>query len=408
MGGGSTGAVERDSAGVTIVESQVAAWGTGDAWTVDPTPILDIGTLSGDPDYQLFRVSGVARLSDGSIAVATGDPMVRLYDPDGVFVRSVGRDGDGPGEFRSLASLQRLNGDALFAWDSRLRRGTLITPEGEPLSSDPFPRGVPISGISRGPNGSYFGTGISGDTALTRDDGHARWSVRRIFRVVEPNPPVVDTLMTYRGTESYIANPQPQAGTSALVGVQAFRLQEIVAPSAVVDRPVRLPLARQGMFTFSGDRVFVGANDRLAFSEFSSDGSLIRLIRVPGLDRPITPDVADSIQGYLDDWVETDAERGRLEEILDQITFPDILPAYSAIHVSSDGYFWLAPYEMPGFEAEEGGPRDWTVLDPVGRWLGSVELPTHFRPMEFGADYVLGVWLDDFEVEYVQMLRISR
>ena len=37
----------RDSAGIQIVESTAPAWEKGEAWRVDPAPILTIGVLGG-------------------------------------------------------------------------------------------------------------------------------------------------------------------------------------------------------------------------------------------------------------------------------------------------------------------------------------------------------------------------
>ena len=58
----------RDSAGVRIVESTVGMWREGDAWTVAPTPRVDIGGVEGDPDQQLFRVGDARRLPAPSLS----------------------------------------------------------------------------------------------------------------------------------------------------------------------------------------------------------------------------------------------------------------------------------------------------------------------------------------------------
>ena len=67
----------------------------------------------------------------------------------------------------------------------------------------------------------------------------------------------------------------------------------------------------------------------------------------------------------------------------------------------------LAGAEPPPFE----------ILAPDGTWLGSVTLPPGLHHafiqyqapyMEIGDDYVLGVWTDELDVQYVRMYRINR
>ncbi len=45
----------------------------------------------------------------------------------------------------------------------------------------------------------------------------------------------------------------------------------------------------------------------------------------------------------------------------------------------------------------------WTVFDSDGRLLGDVTFPDRFHTFEIGADYVVGVWWDELDVEHVQL-----
>jgi hypothetical protein len=44
----------------------------------------------------------------------------------------------------------------------------------------------------------------------------------------------------------------------------------------------------------------------------------------------------------------------------------------------------------------------WTIFDHEYRMLGTVETPPRFAVSWIGEDLVLGVWRDEFDVEYVQ------
>ena len=70
----------RDSAGIQIVESTAPAWEKGEAWRVDPAPILTIGVLEGLEEYQLFRAFSPVRTSRGEIVVVNERYGVRISE----------------------------------------------------------------------------------------------------------------------------------------------------------------------------------------------------------------------------------------------------------------------------------------------------------------------------------------
>jgi hypothetical protein len=86
--------------------------------SIDPAPSLEIGTLEGDPSYTFDNVVGVVTLPSGEIAVAdAGASEVRIFSPEGTFVRRVGRRGEGPGEFTNLMRVYPGEGDSIQAAD---------------------------------------------------------------------------------------------------------------------------------------------------------------------------------------------------------------------------------------------------------------------------------------------------
>jgi hypothetical protein len=50
----------------------------------------------------------------------------------------------------------------------------------------------------------------------------------------------------------------------------------------------------------------------------------------------------------------------------------------------------------------------WSVFDSSGKWLGPVQTPGNFLVFEIGADYVLGVWRDEFDVEHVRQYALIK
>jgi hypothetical protein len=80
--------------------------------------MLEIGVVEGDTNYQLHAVASTIRLSDGRIVAANaGTAELRMYGADGTFIRSIGRRGGGPGEFRFIARVYPHGTDSLLVFD---------------------------------------------------------------------------------------------------------------------------------------------------------------------------------------------------------------------------------------------------------------------------------------------------
>jgi len=99
-----------DSAGVSIAESHGAAWAAGEEWSLTADPVLVLGGDIDDPDYQFFRIAGVARGSDGGMVVADrGYQLLRIYGPRGHTSKTLG----GLGEDQERSSSCALSPEAL-------------------------------------------------------------------------------------------------------------------------------------------------------------------------------------------------------------------------------------------------------------------------------------------------------
>ncbi|MFC1662146.1 6-bladed beta-propeller, partial [Gemmatimonadota bacterium] len=129
----------RDSAGVEIVESHAPLWEAGVGWQVGPEPLVRIGVVEGDPAYQLHQVVGVVRFGDGTIAVADGGSYeVRMFSTEGQYLRTVGREGGGPGEFKGISGMGMGGDEEAWVYDFSLRRITWIDASGSVLRMVPL------------------------------------------------------------------------------------------------------------------------------------------------------------------------------------------------------------------------------------------------------------------------------
>ena len=89
------------------------------AWQLSREPVLSIGVVEGDEDYELDAVTSSVRFSNGTIVVANaGSQELRFFDAAGQFVAKAGGRGGGPGEFQYLSRVYRHTGDSVMAFDA--------------------------------------------------------------------------------------------------------------------------------------------------------------------------------------------------------------------------------------------------------------------------------------------------
>jgi hypothetical protein len=68
-----------------------------------------------------------------------------------------------------------------------------------------------------------------------------------------------------------------------------------------------------------------------------------------------------------------------------------------------EGNLWLSPFESFAYTQ-----RVWTIVSPDGEFLGKVVAPPGLRLYDVGADYVLGRWQDEAQVEFIRLHRLVR
>jgi hypothetical protein len=81
-----------------------------------------------------------------------GDVHIKVYDTSGKLVRTIGRKGQGPGEFEMPAAFDLMSGGRVCVLDQGQRRLMLLTTEGQYLSMfslDGYFRGVGVDGEDR-------------------------------------------------------------------------------------------------------------------------------------------------------------------------------------------------------------------------------------------------------------------
>ncbi len=399
LAGEQAGTLHSDSAGVAIATAVEPVWGPGEGWTVGEQPLLEIGKAIGDPDYQLYGVVGAVRLSTGDIVLGDGGSgELRRYDRDGTFVWRAAGEGEGPGEHRSLSFVGVLAGDSLVSYDRALWRVQIFDADGElvrtirvePSWRESRPRSaVGVSGrqlIMNFTDGAYGG-------AWPEVDGVVRWPGIRIG-ALDLSDGTIHAVSDFLGQEGVIRRSGegvahigydfgkgPQfavaPGTLAAVDTEAFHLRSISL----------------------------------------DDGETTRILR-----RDITPTPVTSahVDAEIEEYIETNATFGGVSreqaEQMGRSRRDDprapTLPILRSIRLDAVGNLWVEPFFGAGIDV---GP--FQVFAADGTWLGSVSVPPgldrgfipDFAPgLEIGDDYILGVWRDAQDIEYVRLYSLDK
>lgn len=390
----------RDSAGVRIVENTAPALPPERGWRVEPRPLLVIGCGKDDLTqctrtdslYDFTLVMGVARLSDGRIAVAVqGSDQLRFFDSTGKFLASVGRDGDGPGEFRQILGMAQTRGDTLAVTDlgeveyftgegTHVRRGA-----SRALGEDRF-----VWPGAFFDDGSYVGADFN------------EQKVPPAGRAVQEFPVMI---VSADGRESRRIGTMPMS-------------EQIFDGRSPWGRPVVFgPVA--GMAAWQ-DQFYQAFGSRYEISLYDRNGGLVRVLRRASEPRPVTEADREAYRTHTVRAALSDpyhpTTREAVERRVREAVFAETFPAFHTLLVDRTGHLWVKSYDHrdalinPGPSSTQtiDVPTTWDVFDAGGLWLSTVELPARFTPLEIGDDYVAGLARDEDDVEHVRLYRLQK
>jgi len=369
------GIVVRDSAGIQIVENPARA--PLQLNLRDATAMLEVGLVEGDAALQFSNVVGAVVTSSGTLVVANGDSNeLQFIDGDGSFLKSVGRTGEGPGEFAGLSGLTR-RGDSLIVSDGRLGRISVFHETGDFVRATP--PGAPFFGMLGA------GEGVSYAVAERREltPGTAARAKGFLIRHALTGERI-DTISDFLLNENWL-DPDVPGFSSRVFG-------KVV------------------MTAFGSDRVLVADNTEAGVREVERTGRVRRHIRRTGGGRAVT-DV--DVQRYIDvfgaryEGAPAAAIEFRVGPIRNQPP-PATMPAVGRSELVRSRLPWILIDQLDqvwtlDYLAFPDDPATWSVYDTSGRLLTSVRVPDRFEITYVGEDRIVGLWRDELDVEYIRV-----
>lgn len=311
------------------------------AWTMVDEPLsLEEEMLVSDTDAFYFgSVSALDVTADGRMVVADRQANnIKVLRPDGSLVDTLGRSGEGPGEFQMLSVVQIVQGDSLLAYDFQRSRLTVYAPaspyEVARMVSFPREQGFVSTVYLLGDTfvGRFGGGGIDPEDGLITPDPSA---MRRIENDGTPS----DTLLLVEPRRAVL-----DMSNGGISGIES------------------IPFDRRGVLAQGpDDRLYYGSTDSLHIEAFASDGSSEVVASIPVDPVPVTSAARDSAL--------SDVDKGLLSSV--ESAMPETKPSFTDLVVASDGRLWVErPQDTPDREMVT-----WWVLDPEDQTIRTARLP---------------------------------
>jgi hypothetical protein len=341
-----------------------------------PQSVCDVDsrglTSIGEDDVEFGQISGGGFVNDSVLVVGDGmGKVVHIFSIRGRLIRSSGRTGSGPGEFRGIHKIWVI-GDTAFVLDKNLGRFTLVS--------------------EKGIVGSFqTGDGIAGGTAV---------------RVLLPGRRAVSgTVLNARprgrkGAELWLDSVRLEMS----VGKRQTRLGDFLAASRLIDVSkafwvVDAPFTPSLNVTAVKNDFFVNDGSSL-IKRFTYDGQPNGTIRIPwNAARLDDTNYKAWIDYHFELWRKHDQTIVR--RLFDPVKKQSHMPIIGSI-VGAGDLLWIQEYRPP-FDNRE---LQLIAVTIDGRRVVDSRIPAHSRVLAATRSHLALVKRDSDGVETISVLRI--
>ena len=297
---------------------------------------------------------------------------LQLFDPDGTFLRQLGRQGEGPGEFLVMMRVRQCDGEGIFIQEEAKSIMNIFEVDGQFREQFRLfthnPNRPPYSWDCSDGRFATLGWG----SLVNRPPGPFRPAVA--VAVAGADGQLIRTLGWILGPGQY-ANPRGGGGPE--------------------------PLGVAIGFALSGDRLFISGGPEFRLDAIRLDGT-----REWTLSSSILGDRVDR-DAYLGSIRPDDATEDEMRTFearwLDR-ELPTHLPALRGLLVDAVGNIWIEQYPAPYRDDDVR----WFVVSPDGEWLAQVFVHAGMEVKSIGTDHLLGILTDDLGVQRVARFDLTK
>jgi hypothetical protein len=330
-----------------------------------------------------------ARFTPDSSLIVTGVSELLVLSSRGELTRTIGRSGDGPGEYRAINRLAVAADGSLLIGDLGSGRVTVLGPTGNvrrvlPRLGSPTPSHE-IDALTLLSDGriaaTYWQQRPNRDAAGIPREGFERDSA---------------PLLTFDSTGEI-------SRLGSWDGLERARV-------SLDGEPARLApaFASTAVFHGRGDWVAIGSSDSIDLSVYHDTTLTLRLVFPRHRRTPTAADVRAWEGAVREQYPDVAEMYLKAVEAGPQVP---ALPTVGAVRLDERGEVWVGAYVVPGTTA-----REWRVYSPTGAPIGKIEWPARVEAMMSGSSEVLDIFgdrvallrEDESGVPYIEVRRILR
>jgi hypothetical protein len=234
------------------------------------------------------------------------------------------------------------------------------------------------------------------------------------------------------GTGSFLAYPGGNIDVEAGIGPASYRhlLLRLAPDGASWDTLGVFPIDERhwdgtnvkplwfgaiAVMAVGTDDLHFGRARSFEIERYDESGRLARIVRRVHQARPVTQSDKDDVLEWYLGMVGSSSEATpevieRVRQDFSTANFAETLPPYSHMLVDDERNLWVEEFRwFPGIDRSPiQGPATWSMFDPEGIWLGTVETPPGFILRDVARDRALGFRVDDLGVKIAEVYRLER
>ena len=379
--------------------------------------VYTVGALEGEAWETFGNVSDVAFDDAGNLYILDRDAgHIVKVSPQGEYLQTIGRRGDGPGELSGPLGLALMPDERVVVFDFSRQGFQVFSTEGEFIESvtltpdEGFPGRV-LEPLPDGRIATHGGIRLSFDGGLPGDDGPSGRPIETFgldgsrdvaYTAWQPAPPEEDSetelssgggRIQLRMQQTIAFEPQLHLGVlsdgrMAVVDSVGYRVKLVDggAVATTLERPITPTVVDEDIMEAERER-------RLAEIEEGGGGS----------GRMMVISAGGSGSGGGNFSVDQDQiDRMRRDQIA-SMGFAEAIPAIARMKVDREDRLWI---ERSGSVPGEDGPTDVVTAD--GRYLGTIPADGLRIPAAFGPDGLVAyIEQDELDVQRVRVARID-
>ena len=314
---------------------------------------LSIGGEDQEGNIVLFEAGNVlVDDAENILIVDRRDFNIKVFDPEGKLIRSIGKKGEGPGEFQRIGYLAFVPDGRLLVMDFQARRTSLFDKAGEFISSHQWTK--QLSRLVLATNTSYF------VQELVREEGEDPLAERKL------------------------AINEIDFDGNQVLSVGGFKLPEFKTISdGNIMFGISVPHSPRSVF--AGDIghqcIYHCMTDKYLIEVFDSKGNIFRKIERPYDPLPYTSQDKDK-------FLATYRDRGNegQKKMVEGMDFPSVKTITDRILVDDKGSLWVQTHEVK----EDGDTKlaSYEIFNSDGTYDAKVWLDVRLDVIRNGKMYV--------------------